>query len=468
MSAAPMLEVADLSVRAGDKVLVRGASLRLDAGECLIVMGESGSGKSLLAHAIMGDLAPGLSARGAVHVAGMRIDDLSYADRRAFWGRRIALLPQEPWLSLDPLMRVDGQIAETHALVAGWSWAESWRRAAKDLGRLGLATAARQLPFRLSGGMAQRVAIAATMAADAGLLIADEPTKGLDATACASVVALLRAQIEQGRTVVVVTHDIGLARALGGRIAVMRNADIIETGDTRTVLTAPQHDYTKMFVAADPVNWPRPNAHPGGVPVLRGEGLAATRGGRTLFEDVDIMLTHGEVACVQGPSGGGKTTLGAVLLGLLAPHRGLVRRGADNNTQAWRFQKLYQDPVAAFAPYASLRTALDDVVCRYGANWRAVEAILVRLSIPFDLLDRYPDQVSGGELQRIALARALIVDPVFLFADEPTSRLDPPIQRATMELLREVAVERGLAMLLVTHDPDLAAAMSSRPALRIG
>lgn len=466
MSAAPMLAIKGLSVHAGGKTLVRDVDLLVAAGECLVVMGESGSGKSLLAHAIMGDLAPGLVARGEVSVAGHRIDALTPDARRAFWGKRIALLPQEPWLSLDPLMRVESQIAETHALVAGRAWPEARMRASKDLGRLGLSASARQLPFRLSGGMAQRVAIAATMAAEAGLLIADEPTKGLDADACAGVAASLRAQMEQGRAVVVVTHDIGLARALGGRIAVMRSADIVETGDTRDVLTAPRHDYTRIFVAADPAKWPRPAAHPGGAPVLRGESLSTVRGARTLFENIDVALARGEIACVQGPSGGGKTTLGAVLLGLLPPMRGVVRRA--DGVEAWRYQKLYQDPVAAFAPYSSLRVALDDVVRRHGGTWSAVETILTRLSVPLDLLDRPPSQVSGGELQRVAIARALIVDPVFLFADEPTSRLDPPIQRATMQLLRELASERGLAMLLVTHDPDLAAAMSARPPLRIG
>ncbi len=461
-----MLEIKGLSVRAGAKTLVRDVDLRVAAGECLVVMGESGSGKSLLAHAIMGDLAPGLVARGEVCVAGQRIDALTQGGRRAFWGKRIALLPQEPWLSLDPLMRVESQIAETHALVAGRAWPEARMRASKDLDRLGLAAAARQLPFRLSGGMAQRVAIAATMAAEAGLLIADEPTKGLDAEACAGVAASLRAQMEQGRAVVVVTHDIGLARALGGRIAVMRNADLVETGETRDVLSAPHHDYTKMFVAADPANWPRPAAHPGGAPVLRGEELSAVRGAKLLFEAIDVALARGEIACVQGPSGGGKTTLGAILLGLLPPLHGHVRRaeGVEN----WRYQKLYQDPVAAFPPQATLRTALDDVVRRHGGTWSAVEAIFARLCVPLDLLDRLPSQVSGGELQRVAIARALIVDPIFLFADEPTSRLDPPIQRATMELLRELAAERGLAMLLVTHDPALAAAMSARQPIRVG
>lgn len=461
-----MLEIKGLSVRAGAKTLVRDVDLRVAAGECLVVMGESGSGKSLLAHAIMGDLAPGLVARGEVCVAGQRIDALTQGGRRAFWGKRIALLPQEPWLSLDPLMRVESQIAETHALVAGRAWPEARMRASKDLDRLGLAAAARQLPFRLSGGMAQRVAIAATMAAEAGLLIADEPTKGLDAEACAGVAASLRAQMEQGRAVVVVTHDIGLARALGGRIAVMCNADLVETGETRDVLSVPHHDYTKMFVAADPANWPRPAAHPGGAPVLRGEELSAVRGAKLLFEAIDVALARGVIACVQGPSGGGKTTLGAILLGLLPPLHGHVRRaeGVEN----WRYQKLYQDPVAAFPPQASLRTALDDVVRRHGGTWSAVEAIFARLCVPLDLLDRLPSQVSGGELQRVAIARALIVDPIFLFADEPTSRLDPPIQRATMELLRELAAERGLAMLLVTHDPALAAAMSARQPIRVG
>jgi peptide/nickel transport system ATP-binding protein len=461
------LEVFGATVRAGDAILVREASLRVDPGECFVLMGESGSGKSLLAHAIMGDLAPGLRASGEIRIGGARVDGSDARARRALWGREIALLPQEPWTALDPLMRADAQIAETAALVARRPWRMARAQADGDLAALGLAGEGGKAAFRLSGGMAQRVAIAATMAAGARALIADEPTKGLDAQARASVAASLLAERDKGTALLVVTHDIEFARLLGGRIAIMREAEIVESGETRAVLAAPSHPYAREFVAADPANWPpAPAPAPSGELAIEAKGLAGSRGGRKLFADVDLALARGQIAVVEGPSGGGKTTLGAILLGLIAPAAGRVAR--DPRFAATRYQKLYQDPVAAFAPDASLATALEDVVRKHRADRRTLERTLARLGIAPALLARRPDQVSGGELQRVALARALCADPVFLFADEPTSRLDPPNQRVTMELLRGFARERGMGVLLVTHDPALARAMSERKPLEIG
>jgi peptide/nickel transport system ATP-binding protein len=456
----PALEIAGLHVHAGTRALVEDASLSLAPGSVLVVLGESGSGKSLLAQAVMGTLPPDLVASGRIVVDGEEVGRLDARARRALWGRRIALLPQEPWSSLDPLMAADEQVAEVHALVRGRPWGEARAMARRALAGFGLAGAERRLPFRLSGGMAQRVAIAVTDAAGAPLLIADEPTKGLDADRRDEVADGLIARARGGAAVVVITHDVALAHRLGGEVAVMLEARIVERGETRAVLDAPRHEYTRRLVASDPAAWPRRASTASGDPVVAGQGLAKALGGRTLFEGLSVSVAPGEIVAVAGPSGCGKTTLGNLILGMLAPDAGrVVRRGGEARH---RFQKIYQDPVAAFAPRASLRTALDDVIRLHGLSWHEAEGLLRRMRIAPDLLERRPDQVSGGELQRIALARALLVSPVFLFADEATSRLDPVTQKEVVDLLTGIVAERRLGMLLVTHDHVLAERVADR------
>ena len=451
-----LLEVSGLDVTAGSRRLVADAGLAVAPGGLLVILGETGSGKSLLAHAIMGTLPPDLGWSGRIVLGGVEIGRLDPAGRRALWGRRLSLLPQEPWQSLDPLMRADGQVAEVHALVSGRPWPEARRLAGRALAALGLSpAAARRLPFQLSGGMAQRVAIATTDAAGAPLLIADEPTKGLDADRRDDVADLLRERAAAGTAVVVITHDLALARRLGGEVAVMLEARIVERGPTVAVLDDPRSDYTRRLVAADPRHWTPVPPRTAGEPVVAGTGLSKRLGGATLFADVDVAVRPGEIVAVSGRSGCGKTTLGNLLLGLMPADAGRVDR--SRGAAPHRFQKIYQDPVASFAPGIALRRAIDDVIRRHRARWSEADRLLAAFRVPTDLLDRRPDQVSGGELQRVALARALLVDPVFLFADEATSRLDPVTQKDVFDLLRSVVAERGLGVLMVTHDRDLAA-----------
>ncbi len=464
MSAAPALEVDGLFVSADGRHLVRNACLSLRAGGILVILGESGSGKSLLAHAIMGTLPPELEWRGRIAIGGTNFGALEPKRRRAHWGRTIALLPQEPWASLDPLMRVEDQIAEVHALVGRRTWREAGVLADRALATLGLGSAGKRYPFQLSGGMAQRAAVAVALAGGARLLVADEPTKGLDAECRDDVADLLMSQTRTGAALIVITHDIAFARRLGGDMAVMLDAEIVEQGTTSELLAAPRHAYTKRLLAADPAGWTPALPRAAENPVVEAENLAVERGGRRLFEGLDVAVCPGEIVAATGRSGCGKTSLGNALLGLLKPQIGRVLRASGAG--AHRFQKLYQDPVSAFAVRSTLGVALEDVCRLHGLPLDAPSRVLARLRIGPDLLARYPDQVSGGELQRIALARALLVDPIFLFADEPTSRLDPIIQQEVMVLLREVVEDRRLAMLLVTHDAALAAGMTAK-AIRV-
>lgn len=458
MSAA--LEIEDLTVSAGSTTLVRGVALSVWPGRPVTILGETGSGKTLVVEAAMGTLAPELTATGHIVLEGRRSDAADRAARRTGWGRRIAMLPQEPWLSLDPTMRAAPQVTEGHHLVRGLGPGAARQRSGEDLAALGLTGAGGRYPHQLSGGMAQRIAFAAARAGGAPLTLADEPTKGLDAAMRDTVVALLRQALTTGGSLLCITHDIAVPRALGGEVIVMLGGEIVERGPAEQVLTAPAHDYTRRLLAAEPTAWPDAPFPSAGETMIEVVTLAAERGGRRLFGDLNLSVGVGEWVAVTGPSGCGKTTLGNILLGLAEPVAGAVRRRPG--MARVRYQKLYQDPVATFAPRRTLREALGEAARLHRAPWRQVTDTLARLRVAETLLDRQPDQVSGGELQRIAIARALLPDPVFLFADEPTSRLDPITQRETMDVLREVSAERGAAVLLVTHDRAMAHKVASR------
>ncbi|SDG24691.1 ATP-binding cassette domain-containing protein [Rhodobacter capsulatus] len=451
-----LLQAKDITVRTGAERLLDPVSLTLPAGRAVTVLGESGSGKSLLAQAILGTLPRGLVADGELRVGETKLDPARPQGSRALWGRQIAVLPQEPWLALDPLMTGHYQLAEVFDLVAADP--RPGRRAKADLAELGLEGAGGKYPWQLSGGMAQRLAFAAARAGGARITVADEPTKGLDSDRRDDVLALLRRGLEGGG-LLTITHDLTLAAGLGGEILVMQGGTVVERGPAERVLTAPEHPYTRALIAADPAHWPRPDPMPETAPLLRAEGFTVARDGRSLFAPLDFTLSPGQILAVAGPSGCGKSSLGNALLGLL-PHQGRLWR--DPALPKLAFQKLWQDPPAAFPARITLAEGLDDLLARHRIDRGRVAPLLDRLKLSPDLLARRPGAVSGGELQRIALLRALLLDPAVLFADEPTSRLDPVTQALTIRLMVEIGRESGMAMVIVSHDHALLEAISDR------
>jgi len=317
----------------------------------------------------------------------------------------------------------------------------------------------------ISGGMAQRVAFLATHAAGAQMMIIDEPTKGLDSDRRDEVVQLLKTALAEGIGLLTITHDVALARSLGGQIAIMLNGRIIEQGSADEILDRPQHEYSQRLFAADPAHWTsyqrrETDAENSDDVVVRIENIAKRFGKQQLFSDVSAVIHKAEFVSISGPSGSGKTTLGNIVLGLIKPDQGRIERNTGLSSIA--FQKIYQDPSAAFAPSISIRRSLQDVVELHKLDWQVVSALLVRLRLQAALLDRLPSQVSGGELQRFALARVLMLKPALIFADEPTSRLDPITQQETLELLAEHAREHLCAVLLVTHDHEIARHLADR------
>lgn len=449
-----VIDVKALSVFAGGVCLLGPISFQVAEGGTLVIMGETGAGKSLAAQAILGTLPGELRAEGEICLNGRRIDNLSHTDRASLWGREIASLPQEPWNALDPLMASWRQVAETYRYVSGLNPVAARSETSKSLVALGLDGAEPRMPGQLSGGMAQRVAFAAATAGRAPILLADEPTKGLDSERQERVIGLFEQVPKDGGTLVAITHEVAVAEALGGEIIVLRQGQVVEQGKTTSILANPQADYTRALLAADPKAWSRTQENIPGETLLTADNLAIARGTDNLIDGFHLALRAGEKIAICGPSGIGKTTLLDTLAGLIKPARGSVVRTKELGPHA--VQKLYQDPPAAFPQHISLGRNLRDVAQLHGISWDRVLGYLDALNLHPDLLHRRPSAVSGGELQRLSIARALTVEPKVLLADEPTSRLDPITQRDTLYLIAEISKAQNIGAVLVTHSTDIA------------
>jgi peptide/nickel transport system ATP-binding protein len=458
----PILTIDRAMVRHGGTVLVDVADVALSPGRPVTIIGESGSGKSLLAHAVMGTAPGDVEVAGSVRLGARAFDLADLRGRRSLWGRDLALLPQEPASALDPTMRVRSQVAEG---VPGFRWRNAGAAEAADaaLGRLGLVRAGRAFPHQLSGGMAQRVAFAATTIGGAPVLIVDEPTKGLDTVALDQLAELLAEHCATGGALLTITHDLRLARRLGGDVLVMRAATVVERGSSAEVLSEPVHDYTRQLLAAEPGRWQFPWMRespptPPGEPLVTATGLAKSYGAEPLFEELSMTVRAGERWAVSGPSGVGKTTLGNLLLRLVPPDRGRIEHASA--LESGRIQKLYQDPASSFPPRTPIGAAIADVVHRHGVRQDRVGSLLDSVGLHEGLLERRPGQVSGGELQRLATVRAMLPGPKLVLADEATSRLDLVTQATTTDCLMSELADRDCGLLWVTHDRDLASAVA--------
>ncbi|MFB7343573.1 dipeptide ABC transporter ATP-binding protein [Streptomyces hydrogenans] len=480
-SAGPLIEVAGLDVRFGTGEgavhAVRDAALELSAGRCLALVGESGSGKSALARSLLGLAGP----TATVQAARLRLfgrDAGGFGDRewREVRGRRIGLVAQDALVALDPLRPVGKEIAEpllAHRLVPR---REAGARVVELLARVGVPEPAERAAshvHQLSGGLRQRALIASALAAEPGVIVADEPTTALDASVQARILYLLGELKAAGTGLLLISHDLAVVEALADDVAVMKDGRIVESGPAAEVLDRPRHPYTRALLAAVPGGRgrPAPAAVTSGEPLLVARDLvkefAGPRGGRrTAVAGVSLTLRPGESLGLVGESGSGKSTLARLVLGLTAPDRGDVLLDGrpwsgvperERRPRRGEIQLIPQDPLSAFDPRWTVERIVGeglrkaDGVSRAERRGRVLE-LLERVGLSGDHLARRPAALSGGQRQRVAIARALAPGPRLLVCDEPVSALDVSVQAQVLDLLRELQSSLGLATLFVSHD----------------
>jgi len=492
MAGETILSVKDLRVTFdtldGTVEAVRGVNLTVKAGETVAIVGESGSGKSQTMMAAMNLLASNGRASGEVDYRGRNLLALPLAELNRIRGSRISMIFQEPMTSLDPLYSIGSQIMEPIQRHRGLGAAEARREAIRLLELVRIPDAERRFkayPYEMSGGQRQRVMIAMALANKPDILIADEPTTALDVTVQAQILELLtELQRELGMAVVFITHDLGIVRRLADRVYVMRRGEVVEHGATEAIFTAPEHEYTRMLLAAEPTGHKEPP--PDGAPILlEGRDVQVTFkvGGGFLagppmelraVDRVSVALRRQQTIGIVGESGSGKSTLGRALLRLM-PSEGAVRFGATDISGADRevmrplrrqLQLVFQDPFGSLSPRMTVGQIVTEGLLVHEPGLSSAErdrravAALDEVGLDPAMRNRYPHEFSGGQRQRIAIARAMILKPSVVVLDEPTSALDRSVQKQIVELLRDLQQSHSLSYLFISHDLAVVRAMA--------
>jgi peptide/nickel transport system ATP-binding protein len=486
---APALKISALTVQAGHgaarRPVIENISFEVYPGETLCVVGESGSGKSVTSLAAMGLLPKGVLTATAGSIL-LGNDDVLQAtpDRlRALRASRIAMVFQEPMTALNPVQKVGRQIDEVLRLHSRLGASERRKQVLAMLESVHLPDIERvynAYPHQLSGGQRQRIVIAMALILKPQVLIADEPTTALDVTTQKQILTLIRELQERQRTAVVfITHDFGVVAEIADRIVVMNRGSVVETGTRDQILARPSQAYTRMLVSSVPSLVPQQRPLPSGEKVLEIIGLGKTYKEKPFFgaarevaaaKDVALTVRRGEIAGVVGESGSGKSTVARCVVRLIEPSAGAIFlkdedivqvSSAQMRLRRTRVQMIFQDPYRSLNPRRQVGDSLIEGLVNFGvanaeAREKAAQALEL-VGLGRDVMQRYPHQFSGGQRQRLCIARAVVMEPDLLVADEAVSALDVSVQDQVLKLLEEIRVRTGVAILFITHDLRVAA-----------
>ena len=529
--ALPLLDIRDLTVefatRRGTVRAVQHVNLTVAKGETLGIVGESGSGKSVTSYAVMRILdRAGKIADGAVMFSGLDLRAAPESTMRDLRGREMSMIFQSPRLALNPIRKVGRQIEDVllqHAQVGNQSVAE---KAIEILEQVRIARPRERYhayPFELSGGMCQRVVIALALACRPQLLIADEPTTGLDVTTQKAVMDLvMELTRERGMSTILITHDLGLAAAYCDRVVVMEKGQVVETAASATIFKHPAHAYTRKLMRATPrpgaslrgllpegeserpratvITPPQVAGAPAAKPLLEVEKLIKEyprQGAKAslskwfgpkpapepdTFKAVDgisFQIARGESVGLVGESGCGKSTTSMMVMRLIDKSSGLIRFDGEDIGEIparkfatlplrKRIQMVFQDPTDSLNPRFTAARAIADPILRLGdisgrGGVRArCEELAAQVGLPLDLLDRFPHQLSGGQKARVGIARAIALKPDLIILDEPTAALDVSVQAVVLNLLQDLKDSLGMSYLFVSHDLNVVRLLCDR------
>ena len=468
-----VLDVQNLSVQyhtgQGKKKVLDKVGFSVEKGETAGIVGESGSGKSTAMLAVMGLLPEN---------ADVAADKITVCGQSVIPGQDIAMVLQDSLSCLNPTVKIGRQITETIRVHKKCTRQEAEERAEELLDMVGIRSPRlrmRQYPFELSGGMRQRTAIAIALACEPKLIIADEPTTALDAAVQAQILQLLKRIVEDtGTSLLVVSHDMGVIAALCGRVFVMQSGRIIEQGTAEDIFYSPQQEYTKKLVWDAKGNQYLPKRDRKEEVLLRLEHVSKVFGTKEGIRDISLEIRRGEFYALAGESGSGKTTLARILTGILKPDSGVIsykgeKLDAKSAAGVWRgkIQMVFQDPYGSLNPCLTAGQALREALKAHGGmsheeRRKKAEEMLCMVGLSAGDADRYPEEFSGGERQRIGIARALISEPELLICDEALSALDTATRAQILELLLSIQRKKGIACLFISHDLPLIRKISGR------
>ena len=503
----PLLDIQDLTVefatRHGTVTAVQRVDLQLHKGETLGIVGESGSGKSVTSYALLRILdRAGRIASGSIVFGGVDIGGATERTMGEMRGRELSMIFQNPRAALNPIRAVGRQIEDVMIQHGLATRGNARAKAIQTLEAVKIRDAEQRYhayPFELSGGMCQRIVIAIALACRPQLLVADEPTTGLDVTTQKAVMDLIvELAAERQMATLLITHDLGLAASYCDRIVVMEKGKIVESATTEQLFARPRHPYTQRLMRATPRLDARvsdllplddsrrviPSQRPAGPPLLEVEQLVKTFGKADspdavrAVDSLSFTVHEGESLGLVGESGCGKSTTSAMVMRLLDPTSGSLRfAGTDLATipaKAFarhplrsQLQMVFQDPTDSLNPRWSARRSIADPLMRLGKlsrhdRYRRVEELAKRVGLPGELLDRFPHQLSGGQKARVGIARAIALNPRLLILDEPTAALDVSVQAVVLNLLVKLREELNMSYLFISHDLNVVRLLCDR------